>query len=153
MADQRGMRRKRRLMLAAAAAAVATLTANIAFVHSRNQDSSNALDMSAHIEESDKADVGIGEATTEPGATIETKVESTTVGGNLHTDVIVGGKRIDTPKNGTIHKVYRSNGGKTEVRISSNSVSSGNNSSSSITDLTVSTKTHSSKSQTKDFSP
>jgi|GEM_PF-2680463 len=155
MADLRGMKRKRRLMLIAAAAAFATLTANIAFIQSKHQDNSNALDMSAVIDELDAADADTTarEVSRESGVTLKTEVESVARDGKARTNVAVDGKRIHVPKNGSVHKVYRSNGNKTEVRISSNSVSSGNNSSTTVTNLNISAETSSQKSQAKKISP
>jgi hypothetical protein len=88
----------------------------------------------------------------QPGASIETNVRATTNGHAVNTDVTVNNQHLDVPKNGTVHKVYKSKNGKTEVTISSNSTSSGNNDASTITDFNINTSTQSYRSHFDDDS-
>lgn len=70
-------------------------------------------------------------------------------GGNMHTSVMVNGKSIEVPKNGSIHKTITSDdGGTTEVHISSSGNAINSNTFTSSSNVQITTNSSEYNSQT-----
>ncbi len=79
---------------------------------------------------------------TAPGQSVETHVRSSGSGRDTP-DVTVNGRQINVPRDGTVRETFRTKNGTTRVDISTNSTSSGSNSSSITTNFNVHTNTRS----------
>lgn len=147
---------KRRVLLATAVLAMTVvLTVGSTLATSKTHSNvdhldNDALDIQASVENIEK-ETGKPPlvTTTNPGVSVETTIHASG-GTNPRTDVIVNGKPLNVPKNGTVHKVYESKNGTTEVNISSNATSSGGSGSWNVTHFNVSTN---SDSYDTNFSP
>lgn len=149
-------RGKRRVLytvtMAAVIAMVATMTAGAAFVMNKSHTAAHSDAVEMQTPNTNEA----GDLKTRPGASLNTEVNSLVNNGTPQTEIFVDGMHINNPQNGSWHKVYKSKDGeKTDVNVSSRSVSSGSNMSSSSVNIHVNSSTDSFKTKmdTNNISP